>query len=336
MTNLIEVKELAVRFPSRGTGLFGKRRPPIDAVKGVTFGIKKGEALGLVGESGSGKTTLGRAILRLIEPTSGRVYLNAGTNVEEVTKLNRKCLRKSWRHMQMIFQDPYASLNPRITIMDTIAEPLLVNGLVESVDEAKRKVTRIAEGCGLTSEQLSRYPHAFSGGQRQRISIARALVMHPEFIVCDEPVSALDVSIQAQILNLLIDRQKEMNLTFLFISHDLTIVAYVCDRIAVMYLGSIIEISPTSKLFEKPLHPYTEALLAAIPSDNPDHQLSTKLLVGEPTIGNSAGCPFSGRCQYSDGASCETRKPALVDTGDGRMVACHYANDLALTGVNLS
>ena len=336
MTNIIEINDLTVRFESPRKGLFGKKNPPVYAVDGISFSIKRGEAFGLVGESGSGKTTLGRAILRLINPTSGQVHLDAGDGAKDLTKLDRKSLRQSWRHMQMIFQDPYASLNPRVTVMDTIAEPLLVNGLVDSAADARQQVIKVAQSCGLATEQLSRYPHAFSGGQRQRISIARALVMRPEFIVCDEPVSSLDVSIQAQILNLLIDQQKEMDLTFLFISHDLTVVAYICDRIAVMYLGNIVEISPTKELFERPLHPYTEALMSAIPSDDPDQQLGATLLAGEATARDRTGCPFSPRCQYSDGDSCETKKPPVVDAGEGRLVACHYAKELSLSGVTLS
>jgi len=335
MSNLIEVRDLTVEFKGPKKGMFGRRAASVFAVDDVSLDIRKGEALGLVGESGSGKTTFGRAVLRLQEPTSGSVQMNAASGVRIITDLDAKSLRKSWQHMQMVFQDPNSSLNARMTVLDTIAESLLVNGLAKNMKEAKPRVVEVAESCGLTSDQLSRYPHAFSGGQRQRISIARALVMGPEFIVCDEPVSALDVSIQAQILNLLIEQQKELDLTLLFISHDLVVVAYICDRIAVMYLGNIIEIAPTKALFRGPLHPYTEALMSAIPSDDPDRELGEKILAGEATGVVSAtrqGCLFSPRCRYSDGDKCNNIKPPLVNGGPDRMVACHYAEKLNLTG----
>ncbi len=334
MTNLIEVKDLSVQFSGPKMGLFRKKSAPIHAVDGVSLNIRKGEALGLVGESGSGKTTFGRALLRLIEPNSGVVHMNGNDGRKNITELDAKNLRKAWLNMQMVFQDPDSSLNPRMTVMDTIAESLLVNRIAKNIREAKARVVEVAESCGLTVEQLSRYPHAFSGGQRQRISIARALVTKPEFIICDEPVSALDVSIQAQILNLLIELQEEMDLTLLFISHDLIVVAYICDRIAVMYLGNIIEIAPTKDLFNKPLHPYTEALMSAIPSDDPDQQLSESVLAGEATgvAGERKGCLFAPRCRYADGDKCSEIKPVLKDFGDGRMAACHYAETLTLTG----
>ena len=335
MTNLIEVKNLSVEFRGPGKGLFGKRGETIHAVDNVSLDIRKGEALGLVGESGSGKTTFGRAVLRLVEPASGTVRMNTNGAATDITALDAKKLRAAWQNMQMVFQDPHSSLNPRMTVMDTIAEPLIVNKLVRNMAEARVRVVEVAESCGLAVDQLSRYPHAFSGGQRQRISIARALVMHPEFIICDEPVSALDVSIQAQILNLLIDRQQELDLTLLFISHDLVVVAYLCDRIAVMYLGNIVEVAPTRELFEKPLHPYTEALMSAIPSDDPDHELGASVLAGEATGkegGDRQGCLFSPRCRYSDGDRCVNVKPLLSEAGGGRTVACHYAQELSLSG----
>ncbi len=335
MNNLIEVKDLTVEFKGPKKGMFGARGAPVFAVDGVSLDIRKGEALGLVGESGSGKTTFGRAVLRLQEPTSGSVTMNSADGTSIITDLDAKALRKSWQQMQMVFQDPNSSLNSRMTVLDTIAESLLVNGLAKNINEARPRVVEVAESCGLTADQLSRFPHAFSGGQRQRISIARALVMGPEFIVCDEPVSALDVSIQAQILNLLIDQQEKLDLTLLFISHDLVVVAYICDRIAVMYLGNIIEIAPTKALFQDPLHPYTEALMSAIPSDDPDHELGANVLAGEATGAVSTkrqGCLFSPRCRYSDGDKCNNIKPPLVKAGPDRMVACHYADKLKLTG----
>ncbi len=335
MSNLFEVKALTVEFKGPKKGMFGKRGASVFAVDDVSLDIRKGEALGLVGESGSGKTTFGRAVLRLQEPTCGSVRMNAAGGTKVITDLDAKTLRKSWQQMQMVFQDPNSSLNSRMTVLDTIAESLLVNGLAKNMKEARPRVVEVAESCGLTTDQLSRYPHAFSGGQRQRISIARALVMGPEFIVCDEPVSALDVSIQAQVLNLLIDQQEKLDLTLLFISHDLVVVAYICDRIAVMYLGNVIEIAPTKDLFKGPLHPYTEALMSAIPSDDPDHELGDNMLAGEATGAVSAtrqGCLFSPRCRYSDGDKCAKLKPPLVDSGPDRRVACHYADKLTLTG----
>lgn len=334
-SNLIEVTDLTVAFKGPGKGLFGKRGSPVFAVDNVSLDIRKGEALGLVGESGSGKTTFGRAVLRLQEPTSGRVQMNTEAGSKIITDLDAKSLRQSWQQMQMVFQDPNASLNSRMTVLDTIAESLLVNGMAKNIAEARPRVVEVATSCGLSTDQLGRYPHAFSGGQRQRISIARALVMHPQFIVCDEPVSALDVSIQAQILNLLIDQQKRLDLTLLFISHDLVVVAYICDRIAVMYLGNIVEIAPTKDLFERPMHPYTEALMSAIPSDDPDHALGDNMLAGEATGAISQdrrGCLFSPRCKYSDGDKCLNIKPPIVEAGPDRFVACHYAQTLTLSG----
>jgi oligopeptide/dipeptide ABC transporter ATP-binding protein len=259
--------------------------------------------------------------------------MNGQSGLQDITSLNAKALRKAWQQMQMIFQDPQSSLNPRMTVMDTIAESLLVNGLAKNMNEARPIVLQVAESCGLNADQLSRYPHAFSGGQRQRISIARALVMGPELIICDEPVSALDVSIQAQILNLLIDQQKELDLTLLFISHDLIVVAYLCDRIAVMYLGRVIEIAPTKALFRNPLHPYTEALMSAIPSDNPDQELGENALAGEATGAavDRNGCLFAPRCRYAT-EKCTAEKPPMVEAAEGRMVACHFADTLELTG----
>ena len=248
MTSLLTVSDLKVYFPHGKAGMFGRPTGYVKAVDGVSFEIQRGETFGLVGESGSGKTTLGRAVIRALEPTGGDItYYRDGVAID-IMALDRRAMRAMWRHMQMIFQDPYSSLNPRMTVRDVLSEPLIANKLAKGA-ELDDRVIDIARRCGLDVEHLSRYPHAFSGGQRQRIAIARALVLEPEFIVCDEPVSALDVSIQAQILNLLKDLQKQLNLTFLFIAHDLAAVAYICDRVAVMYLGQIVEVAPTEALY---------------------------------------------------------------------------------------
>jgi peptide/nickel transport system ATP-binding protein len=298
----------------------------------VSFEIQRGETFGLVGESGSGKTTLGRAMLRAIEPTSGGiVYQRDGASVD-IMGLDRGGLRRMWRYMQMIFQDPYSSLNPRMTVRDVIGEPLIANKLAKG-SALNERVIDMARRCGLDVEHLSRYPHAFSGGQRQRIAIARALVLHPEFIVCDEAVSALDVSIQAQILNLLKDLQVQLDLTYLFIAHDLAAVAYACDRVAVMYLGQIVEVAPTESLYYAPRHPYTEALMSAIPEADPDQVMQPVLLTGErPSPSNPPdGCRFHTRCRYAT-QICRDSPPALEESAEGHWVSCHHAEELTLKG----
>ncbi|MBW2606370.1 MAG: ATP-binding cassette domain-containing protein [Deltaproteobacteria bacterium] len=333
MSTLIEVKDLKMYFPLGRAGLFSRKKAFLRAVDGVSFKIHKGETLGLVGESGSGKTTLGRAILRLIEPTGGRIIFKNGNGEIDIATLSRNQLRRQWRHMQMIFQDPYASLNPRMTVKEIIGESLVANRLA-SGEEMDERIVDIARLCGLNIRHLSRYPHAFSGGQRQRIAIARALVMHPQFIVCDEPVSALDVSIQAQILNLLKDLQQELGLTYLFIAHDLSAVAYACDRVAVMYLGRLVEMATTKELYYTPKHPYIEALMSAIPPDDPELPMQPVFLEGEqPNPANPpSGCTFHPRCRYADNGRCKSEVPGFREVSPGRFISCHHAESLSLKG----
>jgi len=329
---LLEVKDLVVQFSVGRRGLFGRADKVLKAVDGVSFTVYRGETLGLVGESGSGKTTVGRAVLRAIEPAAGSVTLYRNGEAIDVGGLEPRALRDLWRHMQMIFQDPYSSLNPRMTVADIIGEPLLVNGVARG-SEIKDRVVEIARRCGFNVDHLNRYPHAFSGGQRQRVAIARALVLHPAFVVCDEPVSALDVSIQAQVLNLLKELQERLELTYLFIAHDLATVAYACDRVAVMYLGQLVEVAPTEKLFYTPLHPYTEALMSAIPVADPDQPIRRVKLRGErpnPTDPPS-GCRFRTRCRFAQ-EICATTVPLLSEHQPGHHVACHFAGDLELAG----
>jgi oligopeptide/dipeptide ABC transporter ATP-binding protein len=329
---LLEVNNLKKYFPLRH-GLFGRGGGTVKAVDGLTFHIQRGETLGLVGESGSGKTTAGRTVLRAFNPTEGEIIfrLPTGENVD-LAKLSRDDLRAMRRHAQMIFQDPYSSLNPRMTVRDIIAEPLVAGGVAHGA-EVDDRVRETAKRCQLSLEHLRRYPHAFSGGQRQRIGIARALVVEPEFVVCDEPVSALDVSIQAQILNLLMDMQKELGLTYLFIAHDLSVVEHVSDRVAVMYLGRLVELAPTQDLFYKPLHPYTEALMSAIPALDPDEVMKPVALEGEiPSPANPpSGCHFHPRCRYAQDI-CKSEVPAWKEHHPGRFAACHFADTLSLTG----
>ena len=330
--NLLEVKNLKVHFPIHG-GFFRKVIGHVRAVDGVSFSINRGETLGLVGESGSGKTTVGRSILRAIEPTGGEVLFRNNGQQINLADLRGEELRKFRKHMQMIFQDPYSSLNPRMTVRDIIAEPLVANNLAKgkSVDEQVRETAAL---CKLNLEHLRRFPHAFSGGQRQRIGIARALVSNPEFIVCDESVSALDVSIQADILNLLMDLQEELGLTYLFIAHDLSVVAHISDRVAVMYVGNFVEMAPTQKLFFAPKHPYTEALLSAIPEVDPNLALKPVNLKGEiPNPANPpSGCRFHTRCPYVQD-HCRTEVPQWQQIDEDHFVACHFAKELELKGV---
>jgi oligopeptide/dipeptide ABC transporter ATP-binding protein len=328
---LIKINNLKVHFPVR-TGLFGRVKGHVRAVDNISVKIHKGETLGLVGESGSGKTTVGRTILRGIEPTDGQIFFNRNGRYIELTKIQGEELRKFRRHMQMIFQDPYASLNPRMTVRDIIAEPLVASGL----DKGKTLDARVREGaarCKLNVEYLRRFPHAFSGGQRQRISIARAVVSNPEFIVCDESVSALDVSVQAEILNLLMDLQKELKTTYLFIAHDLSVVAHISHRVAVMYMGTLVELAPTENLFFSPKHPYTEALLSAIPEANPDHHMKPVGLKGEipDIIKPPSGCRFHTRCNYARDI-CKDEVPGWREMEKEHFVACHFTDELVLTG----
>jgi peptide/nickel transport system ATP-binding protein len=303
----------------------------VSALNDVSIHIKEGETLGLVGESGSGKTTTGRAILRAIEPTEGQVLFNTNGKTIDIDKLNKKELKQTRRDMQMIFQDPYSSLNPRMTVKEIVGEPLLINSIAKG-KELEDRVAELMKAVGLRPEYMIRYPHAFSGGQRQRIGIARALSLNPSLLVCDEPVSALDVSIQAQTLNLLQDLQKEFNLTYLFISHDLGVVEHISDRVAVMYVGRIVEITDTEELFENPKHPYTEALLAAVPKPDPKYRETANLLPGEVAdpLNPPCGCYFHPRCPYAQDI-CNEKYPPLVDVGEdgkGHFVACHFADTL--------
>jgi peptide/nickel transport system ATP-binding protein len=329
----MEIKNLKKYFPLQ-TGFLGTGSvETVKAVDDVSFYIKSGETLGLVGESGSGKTTIGRSILRAIEPTSGSVHFEPQEGeVFDITGLKKKEMKAVRRHMQMIFQDPYSSLNPRMTVRDIIAEPLVVNKLLKGSDIDER-VREIALRCRLSVEHLRRFPHAFSGGQRQRIGIARALVMHPRFIVCDEAVSALDVSVQAEILNLLGDLQEEFQLTYLFIAHDLSAVEYISDRVAVLYLGRIVEMAPSKKLFFSPLHPYTSALMSAIPAPDPDAPMQPIILKGEipSPINPPSGCHFHPRCQYVQ-AKCKTMRPELKEYKPDHFSACHFSDSMELPG----
>jgi len=329
---LLDIKDLSVHFPIGRRGFFNRSSEILKAVDGVSFSVYPGETLGLVGESGSGKTTAARAVLRAIEPTTASITFNLDGKAIDVSSLDPRGLKRAWRQMQMIFQDPYSSLNPRMTVADIIGEPLLVNGVCKGA-RLQEKVVEIAERCGFNVAHLNRYPHAFSGGQRQRVAIARALVLRPAFVVCDEPVSALDVSIQAQVLNLLKELQGQFGLTYLFIAHDLATVAYACDRVAVMYLGQLIEVAPTEKLFYTPRHPYTEALMSAIPVGDPDMPTRRVQLKGErPSPSDPpAGCRFHTRCPYVIDR-CRTEMPALVEGRSGHWVACHRKDELSLSG----
>jgi oligopeptide transport system ATP-binding protein len=315
--SLLSVKNLTKRFPVSG-GLFGRSLGEVQAVSDVSFELKKGETLGLVGESGCGKSTLGRCIIRLIEPTSGEVRFGG----KDLTQMSAHELRLMRRKMQIIFQDPFASLNPRMTVEELLGEPIDIHELCSSKAERTRKIEALLDRCGLRREALNRYPHEFSGGQRQRICIARALAVEPEFIVCDEPVSALDVSIQAQIVNLLEDLQRDLKLTYLFIAHDLNVVKHLSTRVAVMYLGKIVEISETEALYKTPKHPYTEALLSAIPVADPEHKRSRILLKGDvPSPMNPPpGCAFHPRCPKAQGL-CQVETPRLEEG-----VSCFFPN----------
>ena len=329
---LLEVKNLKKHFPLRH-GFLGRGAGTVKAVDGISLHILQGETLGLVGESGSGKTTAGRTILRAFNPTEGEIifHLQDGP-ATDLAQLSAAELRAFRRHAQMIFQDPFSSLNPRMTVRDIIAEPLIAGGVAHG-DEVDERVRETARRCQLSLEHLRRYPHAFSGGQRQRIGIARALVVQPQFVVCDEPVSALDVSIQAQILNLLMDMQKELGLTYLFVAHDLSVVEHVSDRVAVMYLGRLVEVAPTAALFYQPLHPYTEALMSAIPALDPDEVMKPVILKGEiPSPANPpTGCHFHPRCPFAQEV-CKSETPEWKEYRPGHFAACHFADSLSLKG----
>lgn len=327
-SHLLEVQDLRKYFPL-GAGLFRRSKAPLKAVDGLSFTLNRGETLGLVGESGCGKTTVGRVILRLIEPTSGSVSLTTSlTEGEErkphqVFQVDKSDLRKLRRQMQIVFQDPYGSLNPRMTVGTLLREPLIIHRLAEP-SELNDHVAELLKTVGLNPSHARRYPHEFSGGQRQRIGIARALAVRPELIIADEPVSALDVSIQAQIINLLKELQAKFALSYLFISHDLRVVRHISDRVAVMYLGKIVELAEKRELYSKPLHPYTEALLSAVPKPDPTGVRNRIILTGD--VPNPAapppGCPFHPRCPRAV-VRCKTETPFLLDKGSGHLAACH-------------
>lgn len=324
---IISARDLSVHFTLSG-GWFSKQT--LKAVEGVNLDIPKGSFFGLVGESGSGKTTLGRAFLKAVPISRGAVHFADGEVDYDLQDLSKVELKDYRKRAQLIFQDPYAALSPRMTVRDIIAEPLEVMGLTSSREETDERVREIAAKCRLNLEHLRRFPHAFSGGQRQRISIARALVSSPDFIVADESVAALDVSIQADILNLLKSLRDELGLTFLFISHDLSVVAHICDHVAVMYLGRLVETAPTRELFDAPRHPYTKALLSAIPSLDPDHVSTAQKLEGEiPSPTNPPpGCKFNTRCPYVID-KCKVEEPTLEHSGLEHDVACHRWRELA-------
>jgi peptide/nickel transport system ATP-binding protein len=315
---LLEVNHLKKYFPIKG-GVLSKTVGYVYAVDDISFALHRGETLGLVGESGCGKSTTGRAILRLIEPTDGEVRFES----QDITKLDKGSMRALRREMQIIFQDPYASLNPRMTVGSIIGEPLEIHKIAKGAEKEER-VASLLQKVGLRAEDMRKYPHEFSGGQRQRIGIARALALNPKLIICDEPVSALDVSIQAQVINLLDDLQKDLGLSYLFIAHNLNVVEHISNRVAVMYLGKIVELASDTELYSKPQHPYTEALLSAVPIPDPTVKKKRIILEGDvpSPINPPSGCHFHTRCPYKE-KICEEVEPEFKDIGGGHWVACH-------------
>ena len=327
-TPLVHIENLSVEFPL-GHKLLGKP-PMLKAVNGVSMDIMPGQFYGLVGESGSGKTTLGRAILKAVPISSGKILFDDGKVSYDLGTISQTDLKNYRKLAQLIFQDPYAALSPRMTVRDIIAEPLEVMEITKSREETDERVREIASKCRLNLEHLRRFPHAFSGGQRQRISIARTLVCNPDFVVADESVAALDVSIQADILNLLKSLQSQLGLTFMFISHDLSVVTHICDHVAVMYLGTLVESAPTRKLFSNPRHPYTKALLSSIPSLDPDDSKKAQKLEGEipSPVNPPSGCKFHTRCIFAEDR-CQTEVPEWRELSQNHAVACHFAEKLA-------
>lgn len=323
--NLVEVKHLQQYFPAGG---MGKNKQYVQAVDDVSFAIRKGETLGLVGESGCGKTTTGRTLLRLYEPTDGTIIYDGKVLFDKKEKIAVDMLPYR-RRMQIVFQDPYASLDPRMTIGDIVGEGIDIHHLCANAKERHDKIISLLERVGLNSEHANRYPHEFSGGQRQRINVARALVLDPKVIVCDEPVSALDVSIQAQVLNLFRHLQQERGLTYLFISHDLSVIKHISDRVAIMYLGRVMELCPADKIYAHPLHPYTKALLSAIPPESPFDKKEEIKLQGEipSPVGEQVGCPLAGRCPFCM-ERCRHERPSLEEVEAGHRVACFKYHDI--------
>ena len=336
---LLEVKDLRKDYLRTKGALRKKVVGIVKAVDKINFFIREGETLGLVGESGCGKTTTGRCILRAIEPTSGEIIFKMNNNSEPINmaSLDKNELKKIRKNMAMIFQDPYSSLNPRMTILDIVAEPFIIHKAARR-GELREKVSTLLKMARLDPEYMDRYPHAFSGGQRQRVAIARALALRPKFLVADEPVSALDVSMQAQVLNLLIELQEKLHLTYLFIAHNLAVIKYVSDRVAIMYVGKIVELTSTEELFANPKHPYTEALLSAVPKADPKYKKEKVLLKGDVAdpANPPSGCYFHPRCRYAKEV-CKDKEPSFMNiSGDeehAHYVACHFADKLNLLGV---
>ena len=332
---LLEVSDLRMYFPIQ-KGLLRRTTGYVKAVDGVSLSIKKGETLGLVGESGCGKTTTGRCIVRVYQPTSGEIVFHEEGEIVDINRLTRQELKSFRRNMQMIFQDPFSSLNPRMTVLELVGEPLLAHGIARG-QELEDRVAEMVRAVGLRVEHLPRYPHSFSGGQRQRIGIARALVQRPKLVVCDEPVSALDVSVQSQVVNLLQDLQSDLDLTYLFVAHDMSVVRQVSNRIAVMYVGKLVEVAESEELLRSPKHPYSETLLSAVPRPNPHHHMQRLNLEGEPADPANAppGCVFHPRCRYMEDI-CQTEVPTLIELTPGHHVACHFADQLELQGIDYS
>ncbi len=334
--SLLEVNNLKMHFPITA-GFFRRTVGHVKAVDDVSFTIRKGETLGLVGESGCGKTTAGRCIMRAYEPTGGQIlYQTPQNETVDLVPLTEKNLQAYRQQIRMIFQDPFSSLNPRLTVLDIVSDPLKVNNIASGKD-LENKVASLLGQVGLRPEYMRRYPHAFSGGERQRIGIARALALDPRLIVADEAVSALDVSVRAQILNLLQYLQEELDLTYLFVSHDLSVIEYLCDRVAVMYVGKLVETAHTTDLFRNPKHPYTEALLSSVPKPDPRLRRHKNRIVLEGDVADPAnppsGCYFHPRCRYVEDR-CRTETPELRELGNGRQAACHFAEDLTLRGID--
>ncbi|KAB8030937.1 ABC transporter ATP-binding protein [Fluviispira multicolorata] len=324
---ILQIKNLVKYFPISG-GIFGKEIAKVHAVDDVSFSLKKGQTLGLVGESGCGKSTLGRTILRLLEPTSGNIVFDG----KDITKLSQKELRPLRKEIQIVFQDPFASLNPRMSVQEILSEPFEIHNLYKNPEERKNKIKNLLSEVGLNPESIDRYPHEFSGGQRQRIGIARALSLNPKIIVCDEPVSALDVSIQSQILNLMMDLRDKYNLSYIFIAHDLSVIEHISDYVAVMYLGKIVEYTSSQNLYNNPIHPYTQALISSIPRHDIVEKRERQVIQGDvpSPINPPSGCRFHTRCPFAK-EKCSTQEPKLENHGtqlSPHFVSCHFSSEL--------